>query len=184
MTGLLTFQFDGMDEVRRDLREARRIVADEGIRLGVFDGITEGIAEAKAKHTHTTRTGALERGLRARLLSRGADFCEGEMVSEVPYSSYVENGTRPHIIRPKEGHGFQGPLKEGQTRRAKNDVGTYRIALRFESGGQIFFRRLVNLKKGTKAYPFMGLAYLKCERVMQARIAAAVAKAQRLFEVS
>jgi len=174
-------RIEGTDDLIRLYAETRRLIADEGVRFAVVDGVREGAHEARTNHRFKNRTGRLERGIYGRTTNRGPDFCNGEIGSTEAYSSFVENGTRPHVIRPKEGHGFKGPLKEGQSRRAATDIGTHRVALRWVDGGRTVFARVVH-HPGTQPQPFMSLAYFKCERVMLATIERAFAKAAELAQ--
>jgi hypothetical protein len=78
----------------------------------------------------------------------------GFLTNTTPYATYIEYGTSAHDIWPKEGHGFIGPTRRGQSRRARTDIGTRRVALRFEIGGRIVFRRMVH-HPGNAPMPFM-----------------------------
>ena len=88
------------------------------------------------------------------------------ILSAAPYSRFVEYGTRAHIIRPKEGHGFVGPLKAGQSRRKRTDIGTSRVALRWYVGGKAVFARVVH-HPGSAPYPFMAHAAARAEVVLR-----------------
>ena len=96
----------------------------------------------------------------------------------MPYASFVEEGTRAHEIWPKEKRGFVGALREGQTRRSR---GKKRSFLRFTIGGRIVFARMVK-HPGSKSYPFMGIAFIKAERIMYREIEVSIANAARILE--
>lgn len=91
----------------------------------------EASALSSIKAQTTRRTGALEDKLQGVLLSttRGAFFALAD------HARYIDEGTEPHQIPNSPG----------------------RRMLRFQSGGDTFFRRVVN-HRGTKARPFVALA--------------------------
>lgn len=88
----------------------------------------------RAKVLAPVRTGRLRSSIRAdppRIFSLRGSVTVG---SDLEYAAFVNDGTKPHIIRP---------------RRAK--------VLRFNVGGQTVFARVVN-HPGTKARPFLDRA--------------------------
>lgn len=130
------------------LREAARFDAD--LHAGLADVVTEtceaGAAHARAAGRFTDRS---EDGLRANvrgvLIRRTDKGAEGEIAALKPYASYVEEGTPAHEIYP---------------RRAG--------ALAFVGrAGELQFARRVN-HPGSRAFPFMGPAYLKAEGALRA----------------
>ena len=101
---------------RKELREASRQVVN------------------RAKVLVPVRTGRLRSSIRAeppRIFSLRGSVTVG---SDLEYAAMVNDGTRPHVIRP---------------RNAK--------VLRFTVGGQVVFARVVN-HPGTKARPFLDRA--------------------------
>jgi len=88
--------------------------------------------------------------LRASIKSKRSRFFtlrpKVTVYSNVAYAGFVNDGTRPHIIRP---------------RRAK--------ALRFRVGGRIVYARVVN-HPGTKARPFLDRALEEIARPRGYRI--------------
>lgn len=101
---------------RRELREASRLVVNRAKVLAPVD------------------TGRLRASIRAdppRLLTLRPSVTVG---TDVEYASWVHDGTRPHVIRP---------------RRAQ--------VLRFQVGGRTVFARVVN-HPGTRARPFLDRA--------------------------
>lgn len=151
------------------LRQLER--ADRDLREGLADVVEEtcegGAAHARAVGQFKDHTGDLRRGIVGFLFARTANGARGEIASVVPYSSYVEAGTEPHEIRPKEGSTFVGPLQQGQSRRKGTDIGTHRTALRWFEGGAVRFARVVH-HPGSRPYPFMGPAYLKAQQLLRA----------------
>lgn len=140
--------------------QARRSL--DTIHLGIADaarnGAIEGAAEAKAVGRFKNRTGYLRAGIVARLLASSFRSVQWEILSLAPYSRYVESGTRPHMILPRNG-----------------------VALRFMMNGQEVFARKVN-HPGTKAQPFMGPALLKAGRVMRRELELLPHKLQKLWD--
>jgi hypothetical protein len=167
-------------ELARDWRDAMRIVSD-GLAKAVDEGCKAGAAEARERHRYKDRTGALTKSISGQLLNATLGAAMGEMVAAAPYASFVEEGTPPHDIWPKAGEKTMGPLRRGQSRRDKTDIGTHRVALRWESGGEYHFARMVH-HPGGKPHPFMGPAYQKCERTMYAVLDVNIAKAQTALD--
>ena len=102
---------------RRELKEASRQVVNRARVLAPVD------------------TGRLRASIRAdppRIFSLRGSVTVG---SDVEYSGYVNDGTRPHTIRPRRTGGV----------------------LRFQVGGQVVFARVVN-HPGTRARPFLDRA--------------------------
>jgi hypothetical protein len=81
-----------------------------------------------AGHAFTTRTGQLAQSIGWRPAGNGS----AEVYANAEYAGYVEKGTEPHVIRPKD-----------------------RQALRFPVGGGVGFgfARVIN-HPGSKAHPF------------------------------
>jgi hypothetical protein len=139
-------------------RAARRteIILAEEMRKGVTDSAKKAAQHARANHTHKRRTGKLTSpsNLYHLLEYSGQQRAQAAITNVTPYARFVEYPTRPHIIRPKEGHGFAGPLQRGQSRRAITDIGTHRVALRWYVGNRPVFARKVR-HPGTPGFPFM-----------------------------
>ena len=69
-----------------------------------------GVAAARANFSRHTKTGETIRNLRSRTLAGGVEFFD-----PAPQASFVEYGTKPHIIRPKNARalrwvGESGPI--------------------------------------------------------------------------
>lgn len=67
---------------------------------------------------------------------------------------FLQAGTKPHQIWPKAGHAFKGPVRAGQSRRSRTDIGTHRVALRWYVGGRAVFASHVK-HPGTRARYFV-----------------------------
>lgn len=151
-----------MFDVKLDFRKFDALVTRtavelaDGMRTGTLHGAKEGAAHARTNHRHKRRTGKLtsKANLYARIERVGRNASSAAFVNTTPYARFVEYPTRPHIIRPKEGHGFIGPLRRGQSRRDITDIGTHRVALRWYVNGRPVFARKVR-HPGTPGFPFM-----------------------------
>jgi hypothetical protein len=177
---MFTLELEGIDDLERDWNDALGAISD-GINKGVADGVAEGAQEARATHRWTTQTGATERGIRGVVVTATRGGAEGYIESAAEHSSFLEEGTAPHEIRPKEGSTFEGPLRPGQGRRGTSDIGTTRRALRWTSGGETRFAVVVH-HPGTQPSPFMGPALLKAERVIEREVEIAEEKAARILD--
>jgi hypothetical protein len=145
-----------------DLREFDKLVArtarqlETAMSTETLRSAERGATYARSHHPHKRRTGKLtsKAMLYARRVRSDRNGATAELRNDAPYARYVEYPTRPHIIRPKEGHGFVGPLKRGQSRRAIDDIGTHRVALRWYVGGRAVFAKMVR-HPGTPGFAFM-----------------------------
>lgn len=113
------------------------------------------VKEAKVRHPYTDRTWALTRSIgRGALGWRGHEL-RGEVTAGEHYGEYVEEGTRPHIIR---------------ARKAK--------MLHFVIDGKDVFTPMVR-HPGSKPYPFLGPAILRTEGEFRRLFSAAWDDAKR-----
>lgn len=80
-------------------------------------------------------SGKLAESGMVKLGKQTRDFSYAEIRFTKQYASYSDEGAPRHTIRPRLGHGQEGPLRNGQTRRRKN-TGPQREALRFFVGGE------------------------------------------------
>lgn len=151
---MLDAYLDGLEDLERDWSAALHEISD-GIRAGVAEGVQAGVDEAKTKHTYQDRTGALTATAKGILLASTPGAALGEMRWPQTYASYVEEGTKRHTI---VGNPF----------------------LHFVWKGVPMTLRWVD-HPGSKSHPFAGIAYQKCERVINATIEAAVARAARFL---
>lgn len=148
-----------------------------GVRMGVALGVKEGAEEARSVHRWKSKTGVTEQGIQG-VHTPSADGAEGLLESIAEHSSFLEEGTRPHEIRPKFDE--EGPVRPGQSRRKESDIGTHRVALRWQSDGKTHFAAVVH-HPGTQASPFMGPAVLKFERVVEREVEIGCANAERIL---
>jgi hypothetical protein len=131
-----------------DLSEYRTLVGrsldtiEKQIDRAVEHAAIEGAEEARRVGRYQDRTGRLRSGIVAHFVSSSGRSVTWEILSPAPYSVYVENPTRPHIIRARNAR-----------------------ALRFEAGGQTLFRKQVQ-HPGTPGFPFMGPGYQQAERTL------------------
>lgn len=109
------------------------------------------------------RSGQLRANISSRYVGQRGSWFTVDVVSSMPYASYVNDGTRAHDIWPKAVHNLKGPVREGQTRRATG-TGPHEyivgrgLALRWKDGaGGQHFARMVH-HPGTKPIPFMDQA--------------------------
>lgn len=100
----------------------------------------------RAKILAPVRTNRLRSSIDYRVSSFFSLRPKAHVFSDVEYAPYVNDGTRPHIIRPKN---------------AK--------ALRFRVGGQVVYARVVH-HPGTKARPFLDRALADVTRPRGYRI--------------
>lgn len=150
-----------MLSVRIDLSELQRAKEKtekhilRGLRDAVNDAAQEGAREAKAAGRYRDRTGRLRGSIEAKEPRGTPAGYEAVMVARAPYASFVEGGTRPHIIRPKQRFS-QGRVTRGSV-------------LVFQAGGRTVYASFVR-HPGTNPLPFMGPGFQKAERVLEARL--------------
>lgn len=130
-----------------------------GMRRGVALGVKEGAEEARARHVFKNQTGELEKSIKGQVTGNSPTSHTGEIVATKAYASFVENGTRPHEIRPKNGKLLHWEAPQGDHH----------------------FARVVH-HPGTKPHPFMSFAFFKCERVMIREIEIGAANAQAILD--
>lgn len=165
---MLTATLD-LSGFREQVQQTRRLIK-LSVDRGVGRAAAEGAIEARSSGRFKNRSGELRRNIKARFLKSDGNSVEWELISLMPYSRFVQEGTPPHEIRPKAAHGLKGPLQKGQTRRAtgkgphEHIVGRGR-ALRWVVGGRSVFARVVH-HPGTQPDPFMTPGYFKAERVL------------------
>jgi hypothetical protein len=134
---------------------AAEIIA--GTRTVVADTCAEAAALARSVGQFKDRTGALRRSIVGRVVRRDVVGTSGVIEATAPYANIVENGSRPHEIRP---------------RRAR--------FLRWETAGEVHFSKLVR-HPGTRGTPFMGPAYMKAEGALYAKMDLLTARAVARF---
>lgn len=181
-TALLHVEFINETEFRRDLDRAVGEISD-GTTRGVRMGLDEGADEARASRAFKDRTGDLRKSIRGIIETSTRGGAVGFLEARVPYASFVEEGTEPHVIRPKAPSGTPKSKRlPGQGVRAKTDIGTHRVALRwYDEGGGIHFAREVH-HPGSKPHPFIGPALQKTERVIYREVELGVNRAQHILD--
>ena len=130
-----------------------------GIQIAVGHAAQEGAAEAKRSTEFKDRTGKLRAGIVARLAQvthRGSTW---EIFSPMPYSRFVEEGTRAHVIEANN-----APMLHWQD----------------ESGDHHFAKRVFH--PGTSPHVFMGQAYFKAERVLYAQMDLVMRTIERIWQ--
>lgn len=170
---------DGEAEFFRQVQAFTRDV-QQGLETAVMDACKTGAGTAK-QGSFQDQSGQMRKRIHWRLLQSSLAEATGEFVSPVEYSSYVEDGTRPHVIRPKmRGGDLKGPVRPSQSRRSADDVGTHRVKLRWFENGAPVFARLVN-HPGTAQLPFMKPAHDAARAVLRRRLQENIAKAAERF---
>lgn len=95
----MTTRIEGLDELIADWhRECASL--DTDLARGAMKAAGEGVAEAKANHPYTDRTGNLTDSAHVNPLSGG----DAEMVWPMPYAGYVDEGTvrsKPYPYTPQ-----------------------------------------------------------------------------------
>lgn len=153
-----------------------------GCKKGVTKGIADGVQVMLAGKRWKDRTGETRKATRSRLVLVTREGAEGIMECAIDRASYLNSGTVPHDIRPKEGYKFIGPLKSGQSRRKKTDIGTHRVALRwYNAGGQPVFAAVVH-HPGTKGDGFFDLGVERCKQVIIHEVNESVDRAQTILD--
>lgn len=120
-----------MGRVRLDRADLRRVIRDASARELRNAGRQ---VVNRAKVLAPVDTGRLRASIEGRLNRTWTLRPQFTVGSNVEYASYVHDGTRPHIIRPRNAR-----------------------ALRFVVGGQVVYARVVH-HPGTAARPFLDRA--------------------------
>lgn len=146
-----------LSDVRRACVEgqAQRVLSSH---RAVEVAAVEGVTQAKARRRYKDRTG----GLTAKALGRAVEATPqgglAEMTWDAPYASFVDEGTRPHEIRPKR-----------------------RTFLRFSiGGGPPIFARVVR-HPGTRAAAFTGDAETAAERALTREVEASFLDLEKIL---
>lgn len=126
----------------------------EGLRDGVRAAAIAASEQAVISHRYEDRTGNLTRSIGDRMISSDATHAEAEFYAEASHASYVEKGTAPHRIEPKNG-----------------------AVLAWEGGdGATHFARGVN-HPGTAPHTFMVQGEIKAELVLTEKVTASIDRA-------
>ena len=133
-------------ELRAMIAEGDRELAKLCER-SVQKAVDAGVATAKSTKKYTDRTGNLTRSIDGRVTSVGERSATGVFEATAPHAIYVDGGTKPHVIRPKNGPYLVFPGK----------------------GGGMVFAREVN-HPGTKPEWFFERGAEAAERVLEASV--------------
>lgn len=153
----LTVDFDFVE-----LRKFKKELVGELETLMRGSVVSSGIATVyKAKQgKFKDHSGQLRANISSRYVGNRGGWFSVDVVSSMPYASFVNDGTMAHDIWPKAVHNLKGPLRSGQTRRATGKgqhefiVGRG-LALRWkDAAGIAHFAKMVH-HPGSKAIPFM-----------------------------
>jgi hypothetical protein len=161
------------EEIRQGFAQLGKDVAQ-----ALEPALAEGANVAKTSARFKDRSGDARRKTEGVVLSMstGQDGAKGELRCEVPYASFLNDGTAPHEIRPRLGKGSIGPLRAGQKRGSRKA----RAVLAWTDGGGQHFAPVVH-HPGTKADGFMDRGAEAAERVLNERIDAGITRlGQRL----
>lgn len=150
----ITVETGELEDESTALGERCERILSAGVVRAVGTAIDAGASYARANHGYKDRTGALTASIDGKVETTTANGAAGFIEASAKHASYIEKGTRPHDIRPKAGEGTTGPLRKGQSRRTKDDIGTHRVALRWTQDGETRFAAVVH-HPGTEAIPFM-----------------------------
>jgi hypothetical protein len=141
---------------RRIIRDAARVAS-----TAVQRATKAAVVKAK-EGRFKDRTGNLRGNIFPTIEGWSGNWFWGLVTSPEKYSRYVEYPTAPHDIWPKAAHGFTGPLRSGQSRRASGPGPHEYIvgrgyALRWVDGSGEHFARMVH-HPGTAGFKFMQAA--------------------------
>lgn len=132
-----------------------------GVARGVSRGVKEGAAEARSKHSFTTRSRALEDSITGVSLgwADSGNRYSGVIRANANHASFVEYDTKAHVIVVRRANWLHWEEPQGDHHFAKRVW-----------------------HPGTKAQPFMFLAFYKCERVMIREVESSVVAAQHVLD--
>lgn len=163
-----------------EIRAARKRLQNDlgsGIARSVRTACEEGAEEARSGHAYKDRSGDLTRSIHGELTKATLGEAEGEIVAGgpgIPYAGFVEEGTKAHEIRPKMGRSESGPVRRSQSRGRTLRAKPF---LAWQGADGQWHRARIVKHPGTRAYGYMGIAYLKAERVLERELDVAVARA-------
>jgi hypothetical protein len=173
----LFIELEGLDDFERALTEADRALSN-GVHTGVARAVDDGAREAREAHRFKNQTGTLEGSIAGYVITSAPGGAEGVIKADAPYASFVDAGTAPHLIYPKAGQDFVGPLPKGQSRRRGAGGGLLTF---IGSDGHWVSVHVVH-HPGTPVDGFFCRAYLKAERVVLREIEIGVEKARQILE--
>lgn len=153
---MLTFEVD--DSEFRSLVAETLETLEKGVDYAVEASAVEGAEAAKRAGRFQDRTGRLRSGIVAYFISRNGRSVTWEILSPARYSVFVENPTKPHKIRARNG-GF--------------------LAFKGSSGETVFRREVQH--PGTPGFPFMGPGFLQAERTLEREVNLVVRRVERIW---
>jgi len=143
-----------------------------GLREAVQHSVIVGTQKARNEHGWQDRTGTTRESIQGRVRDKSAKGAVGTIIAGTN-AARMNDGTAPHIIRPKMGARVEGPLKEGQSRRSR---GRGRHVLAFTIGGRTVFAHEVH-HPGTKADHFLDRAADAAGEALEQGVETAIDKA-------
>lgn len=129
----------------------------DAVRSGVDKAVKEGAAEAIQTHRYQDQTGRLTGSIRGYVEVSAPGGATGLIVALTDYASFVDAGTRPHVI---EGNPF--------------------LTFKGRDGQWVTVRSVQH--PGTKPDGFLGRALQKAERVLIREVEIGVADLQRFLD--
>lgn len=151
---MFAMTIDGIAELEQKLEQGLDTLRT-GVVMAVEHACAEGAEEARSKHAYQDQTGELTRSIESHMESDDAYAAGavGVIHAHAKYASFVDGGTRPHEIHGRGGGMLAWEHPQGDWHRA----------------------RVVH-HPGTRPYGFMGLAYLKAQRVIEREVEIACEK--------
>lgn len=132
-----------MATVRIDQAQLRRVI--RGASLRELENTGRRVVN-RAKILCPVDTSRLRASIKGRANRTWTLRPQFTVSTNVGYAEMVQNGTRPHIIKPKRAHTLR-----------RSNRGVVKPALRFEINGRIVYARVVH-HPGTRARPFLDRA--------------------------
>jgi hypothetical protein len=88
---MLSMHLDGVDGLHAEIERVKAQMARD-LAAAVSDGAKAGAEHARTEHGYTTRRPSigLERNTTGGSTVAGPDFCDGEIVADKDYASYVD----------------------------------------------------------------------------------------------
>jgi hypothetical protein len=149
-----------------DFESAKRRFRTELVELqyrAVGEGSRLAVAEARKAGSFQDRTGELRASIRVISPRRTGDKVQGGFEATAKHATFVEDGTKAHLVRPIDYQTLKGGARHTVGVRAGRQVKNATVGvgrgqyLRFYIGGRVVFAREVH-HPGTKPDPFMGPA--------------------------
>ena len=171
---MIYFELEGIEELEREFDRAYSSTLAGEMRRAVNVAVDAGVSEAKSAHRYKDQSGDLTRSIHAiRDLEASVARAEfsGAIAADEKYASFVEDGTKAHEIHAKASRALIGPLPKGQSRSRRKGVSGL---LKWQGPDGRWYSKAVVHHPGTRPLPFMGIAYQKAERVLEAELEVAL----------